>query len=92
MPCLIGDANIFIDMEACPLLTGDRILRKAARAERVEVRGTLWLMETLVVAGTLDASQATSAYELMRQNGRRLPWAMVSAQLAKLNQESTPDP
>lgn len=67
--------------EACPLLTGDGKLREAAKAEQVEVRGTLWLVEALVMAGELEYHQAAAAYERMQRDGRRLPWNLVKAQL-----------
>jgi len=61
--------------ESCPLVTGDRNLRRAAEAEQVDVYGTLWLVERLVEHGTINKTQAHVAYERMEQRGRRLPWA-----------------
>lgn len=60
--------------ESCPLVTGDRNLRRAAEAERVEVYGTLWLVERLVENGIINKTQAHAAYEHMEERGRRLPW------------------
>lgn len=60
--------------ENCPLLTGDRNLRRAAEAEQVEVYGTLWLVERLVENGIINKIQAHAAYERMEERGRRLPW------------------
>ncbi len=67
----------------CPLLSGDRQLRAAAEAEGVEVRGTLWLVETLVRAQLINAGRASAAYEAMRQDGSRLPWDEVDAQIRR---------
>lgn len=71
--------------EQCPLLTGDAKLREAAQAERVEVRGTLWLVGALFQAGLLNHAEATTAYQRMREDGRRLPWKEVEAQLAGMH-------
>ncbi|MCB9540305.1 MAG: DUF3368 domain-containing protein [Myxococcales bacterium] len=70
--------------EMCALLTGDRHLRRAAEREGVEVHGTLWLAERLVVRGLLSVSQLSAAYRQMRARGRRLPWDEVGRQLARL--------
>lgn len=70
--------------EACPLLTGDRHLRRAAEQEGVEVHGTLWLAERLVVDGLVSVSELATAYRQMRAHGRRLPWDEVDRQLARL--------
>lgn len=61
--------------ENCPLVTGDRNLRRAAEAEEVDVYGTLWLVERLLEHGIINKTQAHVAYERMEQRGRRLPWA-----------------
>lgn len=61
--------------ENCPLVTGDRNLRRAAEAEQVEVYGTLWLVERLVENDIINKTQAHAAYERMEERGRRLPWA-----------------
>jgi predicted nucleic acid-binding protein len=70
--------------ERCPLLTGDRGLREAAEKERVEVRGTLWIMDRLFAEGILDYAKVHNAYEKMKQDNRRLPWDEVEAQLEKM--------
>lgn len=67
-----------------PLLTGDGKLRQAAQAERVDVRGTLWLMEAMFDAGFLHVETMAVAYEQMRQNARRLPWDEIARQLRRL--------
>jgi len=60
--------------EGCPLLTGDRDLRAAAESETVECRGTIWLVNELVIHGLIDKPLARQAYERMRDAGSRLPW------------------
>jgi predicted nucleic acid-binding protein len=60
--------------ERCPLLTGDGDLRAAAKTEEMEVRGTIWLIEEMVLHHVLSTAKARAAYDLMREQGRRLPW------------------
>ncbi|MEZ4239475.1 MAG: DUF3368 domain-containing protein [Myxococcota bacterium] len=69
------------ESERCPLITGDRHLRSAAEAEQVEVHGTLWVMAEAVAAGAATAAGVRAAYAAMRDQGRRLPWDLVDAQL-----------
>ncbi|MGM0575957.1 MAG: DUF3368 domain-containing protein [Myxococcota bacterium] len=72
------------EQEGCPLLTGDRNLRMAAQEEGVEVHGTLWVAERLVAVGVITAAQLREAYGRMKASDRRLPWAEVARQLARL--------
>lgn len=72
------------EQETCPLVTGDRRLRRAAEAEGVEVHGTLWLAEALVQEQRLTVARLKSAYDAMKGAGRRLPWDAVREQLARL--------
>ena len=52
------------------------------------VKGTLWLVEQLVIQGLMTADDARTSYQRMKDNGRRLPW---DAALQRLNdlQEKT---
>lgn len=70
-------------MEACPLLSGDGPLREAAMAEEIEVHGTLWLMDQLFQAGLVNVATASAAYERMKADCSRLPWAEVERQLQR---------
>lgn len=67
--------------EACPLLSGDGKLREAAENEQVEVRGTIWLMGRLLEEGVITVEQAEQAYDIMKQEGRRLPWPETKKQI-----------
>lgn len=71
--------------EKCPLLTGDQNLKKSAKLEKVEVRGTLWLIEQLVCENIITLEKAHRAYELMEENGRWLPFSLAHKNLDKLN-------
>ena len=70
--------------EQCPLLTGDAKLREVAEKEKIEVRGTLWIVERLFSVNILDYQGVSSAYEKMRRDNRRLPWDEVKRQLNKM--------
>lgn len=70
--------------ERCPLLTGDKALRSAAEKESVVVKGTLWVVEQMVIQKLIDKSRASQAYELMQRAGRRLPWSMARERLKNL--------
>lgn len=67
--------------ENCPLLTGDDALRKAAEMEEVDVNGTLWLVGRLLEQKLTTVEVIAEAYERMKRDGRRLPWAIVHEQL-----------
>lgn len=72
------------EAEACPLLTGDNDLRAAAKAENVEVRGTLWLVTEMVKQKKISVQVARNSYQQMREHGRRLPWDEAEAMLRGL--------
>lgn len=67
--------------EACPILTGDAVLRQVSIMEDVEVRGTLWLVGELIEANVINVERAAVAYAAMRADGSRLPWHEVDAQI-----------
>ncbi len=66
------------------LLAGDRSLRQAAEEEAIEVHGTLWLVERMVTTQVINVEQAATAFDLMRENHRRLPWNEVDVLIAQL--------
>ena len=66
------------------MLTGDQDLRKAAEMERVKTNGTIWVVKQLVTHQIIDKPQAKAAYDRMKANGRRLPWALALRQLDEL--------
>jgi len=73
--------------EQCPLLTGDKKLRAAAEREEVTVRGTLWLVDRLVQEKKITTTMAEQAYARMKEEGRRLPWQEVDAQIKKFRKQ-----
>jgi rRNA-processing protein FCF1 len=68
----------------CPLLTGDRHLKRAAEKEGVLVQGTLWIVEQLLTHGIVTLAEARQSYQRMRARGRRLPWDMAFKRLESL--------
>ncbi len=70
-----------------PLLSGDRRLRGAAAAERVEIYGTLWLVERMVETKTITVTRAADGFESMRIGGRRLPWSEVEKLVERLSEK-----
>ena len=72
--------------EECLLPTGDIDLRRAAESEGVTVRGTIWLLTEMVRHHRMTVDLGIAALELMRTNGRRLPWQLAATAL----RESSP--
>lgn len=73
--------------ESCPLVTGDRRLREAATNEKVEVKGTLWLIGRMFEEKLINKENAKRAYDKMRVANRRLPWAQVTQQLKQFRKK-----
>ena len=69
--------------ERCPLLTGDKDLRIAAKKEGVEVHGTIWIIEELMNQKIIQQSQAKGSFDAMRVKGSRLPWGDVEKLLSR---------
>jgi len=63
--------------EGCPLVTGDGALRKAGKNEAVIIFGTVWLIDELIIHSIITVDEAKEAYDLMKENGRRLPWKVI---------------
>ena len=81
-------ALILARKHGCPLLTGDRALRKAAETESVEVKGSVWLLMEMVHQQRITAQVARAALQKMRDKGRRLHWAESERQLAAYESQS----
>lgn len=70
--------------EQCTLLTGDKNLRSAAKSEGILVKGTLWLVEQLVMHQLINLLVAKNSYKLMKASGRRLPYDIALQRLQSL--------
>jgi predicted nucleic acid-binding protein len=80
-------ALVLAQKESCPLLTGDRDLRHAARQEGVLVNGTIWLIEQLLGHKLLTVDEAYLSLEAMEHSGRRLPWKLARERIALTHRE-----
>lgn len=60
--------------ENCPLLTGDKALRQTAQKEAVLIKGTVWVLEQLIIHQQIDKVTALNALQTMQDNHRRLPF------------------
>jgi predicted nucleic acid-binding protein len=69
--------------ENCPLLTGDKNLRKAADLEGIQVHGTIWLVSEMLQEKIILPSIALIAFQKMKAAGSRLPWNEVDKLLDK---------
>ena len=74
-------ALVLAQQEHCPLLTGDKNLKKAAESEQVEVHGTLWVVSGLLQHQLITPETARVAYQKMKAKGRRLPWPLAEKQI-----------
>ena len=63
------------------MITGDRRLRKAAKNEGLDIRGTVWIVKRLLEEKLITVARADDAFERMKQAGSRLPWDEVEAML-----------
>ncbi|MBC7345411.1 MAG: DUF3368 domain-containing protein [Clostridia bacterium] len=65
------------------LLTGDRLLCKAAEAEGVTVHGTLWILDMLITRRIILPREAAAALRKMLSSGSRLPEQECQARLKR---------
>lgn len=55
------------------LVTGDGNLRKLAKKESVELKGTIWLIDMLVEEQVITEGEGATACQVLLDIGRRLP-------------------
>lgn len=65
-----------------PLLSGDAALRSIAKKRGVEVRGTLWIFDTLIEHGLLTPSVAAEKLRNLINQDRYLPRILCDERLA----------
>jgi predicted nucleic acid-binding protein len=63
------------------LLTGDGSLREAAERERVQVHGTIWLLDQMVEHEIIDKQERAASLKHMIESGSRLPCEEIKARL-----------
>jgi hypothetical protein len=72
----------------CALLSGDGALREVATRERVEIHGTLWLIDALLDARVVLVERVAVAYDAMQRDGSRSPWDQVKSQIQRWQSRS----
>jgi hypothetical protein len=77
-------AFVLAKQETCPLITGDAQLRRVAVAEGVELRGTIWIVEQMIIEGFLTCDEAQEAFDIMKSKERRLPWDKAADMIAEM--------
>lgn len=68
-------ALVLAKHENCQLLTGDKALRAAAIEFNIEVHGTIWLVEQMILNKRITIERAQKSFNRMRNSGSRLPWS-----------------
>lgn len=63
------------------LITGDGQLRRLSESEGVQVHGTVWIIEQMLNANVITCDQCERSYQLMRDDGSRLPWDDIDEQI-----------
>ncbi len=67
------------------LLTGDGNLRKAAAREKVEVRGTLWILDTMIEYNIIETKTAAVSLHKIIDKGSYLPKTECDKRFEKWN-------
>jgi len=67
-------AFVLAKQETCPLITGDAQLRRVVVAEGVELRGTIWIVEQMIIEGFLTCDEAQEVFDTMKSKERRFSW------------------
>ncbi len=76
--------------EKCYLLTSDKALREVAQHLNVEVHGTVWLVEQMIISKKLSVDVARIAFQKMKTSGSRLPWHEIENLLERHANENFP--
>ena len=69
------------------LVTGDGNLRKIAKSENVELRGTIWLIDEMVSNNILDIGEAALICKKLLQLKRRLPKEELQLSIKRWTEE-----
>ena len=69
------------------LVTGDGNLRKIAKSENVELRGTIWLIDEMVSNNILDIGEAALICKKLLELKRRLPKEELLSRINKWMEE-----
>jgi len=74
-------ALVLAEQTKSTLLTGDNRLRQVSIEQNIDVHGTVWLVEETLVAKEISIDQAKVAYQLMEEDGSRLPTEDIKKQI-----------
>ena len=69
------------------LVTGDGNLRKIAKSENVELRGTIWLIDEMVSNNILDIGESALICKKLLQLKRRLPKEELQLRIKRWTEE-----
>ena len=69
------------------LVTGDGNLRKIAKSENVELRGTIWLIDEMVSNNILDIGEAALICKKLLQLKRRIPKEELQLRIKRWTEE-----
>src|SRR5690625_7535795 len=58
--------------ERATLITGDRELRAAAKKENAVLKGTIWLVEIMIIENIISTKKAFQASKKMEQGDRKI--------------------
>lgn len=83
----LADASVIVAAQALGtlMLTDERSQRKKAEELKIEVHGTLWLLEQLVAAQLIDSATLCSALNRMLAAGARFPKDSVRSLKTRYN-------
>ncbi|MEX1139685.1 MAG: hypothetical protein WEB33_09930 [Bacteroidota bacterium] len=71
----------------CCLLSEDNALRKAATREKIDVHGTLWILDELIRRDLLSTTNALSALEMMISKRSWFPRGEIDKRRTKWGKE-----
>jgi len=71
----IGDLSclVYAENHNAVIVAGDRNLRLLATQKKIEVHGSLWLLDELIERGIITPTKAAAALKLMLDNDAWLP-------------------
>lgn len=87
----IADCSVIFDADLFKgvIISGDKKLRKAAKAKKLEVHGTLWVIDQLVQNNLIGSAEAKESLELIMQKNPRLPVEQCNALLERWGKYNT---
>jgi len=71
---------------SAPLLTCDARLRKEAEHQKIEVHGSIWVIEKMNLNGVISNTKAIDKLELLKEINIRLPEKRINDLIKKLKQ------